>query len=69
MSKSETSKSRSRGISCDMSPEAIARRIDLVSELREFSLFLADAGKASKGTLSEKASKDPAKKEKDGNKK
>ncbi len=38
-------KDRSRGVSCDMSPEAIARRIRIVSELRALSLKLAAAEK------------------------
>ena len=36
-------KSRSRGISRDMSPDAINRRLDIVDELREFALELRDS--------------------------
>lgn len=38
-------KARSRGVSQDMSPEAIARRIDIVSELRDLALSLGQARK------------------------
>ena len=38
-------KARSRGISRDMSPEAIARRIDIISQLRAFSQLLGQAEK------------------------
>jgi hypothetical protein len=38
-------KDKSRGVSCDMSPEAIARRIRIVSELRALSLRLGQAKK------------------------
>lgn len=46
-------KRRSRGQSVDMSPEAIARRIDLVSQLRALSLELKRAGDdaRARGTL------------------
>ena len=36
-------KDLSRGISIDMSPEAVTRRIDIVDELREFAEELANA--------------------------
>ena len=36
-------KSRSRGTSRDMSPDAINRRLDIVDELREFALELRDS--------------------------
>lgn len=36
-------KSRSRGASRDMSPDAINRRLDIVDELREFALELRDS--------------------------
>jgi hypothetical protein len=36
-------KDRSRGISVDMSPEAVARRIDIVDELRELAHELVNA--------------------------
>lgn len=35
-------KSRSRGTSRDMSPDAINRRLDIVDELREFARELGD---------------------------
>ena len=38
-----TLKSRSRGTSRDMSPDAINRRLDIVDELREFALELRDS--------------------------
>ena len=46
-------KRRSRGQSVDMSPEAIAKRIDLVSQLRALSLALKRAGDEARarGTL------------------
>ena len=43
MSQPETDKERSRGVSRDMSPAAIARRLDIVSELRALSQFLGRA--------------------------
>lgn len=36
----EEAKRRSRGISTDMSPQAILRRLEIVSELRNFALEL-----------------------------
>ena len=39
----EEMKMKGRGWSTDMSPEAIARRIDIVSELRTFALWLGTA--------------------------
>lgn len=39
----DTLKSRSRGISQDMSPDAINRRLDIVDELREFAIELRDS--------------------------
>ena len=39
----DTLKSRSRGTSRDMSPDAINRRLDIVDELREFALKLRDS--------------------------
>lgn len=39
----ESLKSRSRGTSRDMSPDAINRRLDIVDELREFTLELRDS--------------------------
>jgi hypothetical protein len=39
----DTLKSRSRGTSRDMSPDAINRRLDIVDELREFALELRDS--------------------------
>ena len=39
----DTLKSRSRGTSQDMSPDAINRRLDIVDELREFALELRDS--------------------------
>ncbi len=39
----QQSKSRSRGVSCDMTPEAILRRLDIVDELRELARELQNA--------------------------
>lgn len=39
----QQSKSRSRGVSCDMTPEAILRRLDIVDELRELARDLQNA--------------------------
>lgn len=39
----EEAKDRSRGRGGDMSPEMIARRLDIVSELREWCALLATA--------------------------
>jgi hypothetical protein len=39
----ESLKSRSRGTSRDMSPDAINRRLDIVDELREFALELRES--------------------------
>lgn len=41
----EEAKRLSRGYSTDMSGEAVARRIDIVSRLRVFTRFLATAEK------------------------
>lgn len=41
--KMQLAKSQSRGVSCDMSPEAILRRLDIVDELRELSKDLQNA--------------------------
>ena len=38
-------KRRSRGISSDMSPEAIRKRLQLTNDLREAARFLAKASK------------------------
>ncbi len=50
--KPEEHKSKSRGISRDMSPEAISRRLDILVELHEVARALANAkriGKAEPG--------------------
>jgi hypothetical protein len=39
----QQAKSQSRGVSCDMSPEAILRRLDIVDELRELAKELQNA--------------------------
>jgi hypothetical protein len=39
----DPTKSKSRGISCDMSPAAIERRLETVDELRELALDLSRA--------------------------
>jgi hypothetical protein len=39
----QQAKSQSRGVSCDMSPEAIPRRLDIVDELRELAKDLKNA--------------------------
>ena len=39
----QQAKSQSRGVSCDMSPEAILRRLDIVDELRELAKDLQNA--------------------------
>lgn len=36
-------KSKSRGITCDMSPSAVERRLEIVDELRELALELGQA--------------------------
>lgn len=38
-----STKSQSRGVSCDMSPDAIMRRLDIVDELRVFARELQEA--------------------------
>ena len=43
MNSAQHDKDRSRGISRDMSPQAIARRLEIVSELREMAQFLGQA--------------------------
>ena len=42
-SRMEWAKSQSRGISCDMSAEAVLRRLDVVDELRELAQELQAA--------------------------
>ncbi len=39
----QIAKTQSRGVSCDMTPEAILRRLDIVDELREFARDLQEA--------------------------
>jgi hypothetical protein len=39
----QQSKLRSRGVNCDMTPEAILRRLDIVDELRELARDLQNA--------------------------
>jgi len=39
----QQAKSQSRGVSCDMSSEAILRRLDIVDELRELAKDLQNA--------------------------
>jgi hypothetical protein len=39
----DLTKSKSRGISCDMSPAAVERRLEIVDELRELALELSRA--------------------------
>jgi len=39
----QQAKSQSRGVSCDMSSEAIMRRLDIVDELRELANDLLNA--------------------------
>jgi hypothetical protein len=39
----DPTKSKSRGISCDMSPAAVERRLETVDELRELALDLSQA--------------------------
>ncbi len=39
----QQSKAQSRGVSCDMSPEAILRRLDIVDELRDLAKDLRNA--------------------------
>lgn len=36
-------KAQSRGASCDMSPDAVARRLEIVDELRELARELQNA--------------------------
>lgn len=43
MRRMDRNKALSRGVSRDMSPKAIERRLDIVSELRAFSQFPATA--------------------------
>lgn len=53
---SETSaKDRSRGISADMSPEAISKRLDVMDELSELAFFLAKGRPAGRVSESEPA--------------
>ena len=39
----QQAKSQSRGVSCDISPKAILRRLDIVDELRELAKDLQNA--------------------------
>jgi hypothetical protein len=39
----QIAKTQSRGVSCDMTPEAILLRLDIVDELREFARELEEA--------------------------
>ena len=39
----QQAKAQSRGVSCDMSPEAVLRRLDIVDELRELAKDLQNA--------------------------
>lgn len=39
----DINKAKSRGISCDMSPSAVERRLEAVDELRELALELSRA--------------------------
>ena len=39
----DPTKSKSRGISCDMSPAAVERRLEMVDELRELAIDLSQA--------------------------
>lgn len=39
----QLAKSQSRGVNCDMSPDAILRRLDIVDELRELAKDLQNA--------------------------
>lgn len=39
----QNAKDRSRGVSCDMSPAAVLRRLDIVDELRELAMELQNA--------------------------
>ena len=58
----ESLKSRSRGTSRDMSPDAINRRLDIVDELREFALELRDStrhGPIEKPVMTAATSNDP----------
>ena len=48
MTKSEKYKNLSRGISRDMSPEAIARRLNILSELYEVAVMFRKRNKTSK---------------------
>ncbi len=41
--RTDSTKSQSRGISCDMSSEAILRRLEIVDELRELAKELQSA--------------------------
>ncbi|MFO0941250.1 MAG: hypothetical protein U0930_10820 [Pirellulales bacterium] len=41
--RTESTKSKSRGISCDMSSDAILRRLEIVDELRELAKELQSA--------------------------
>jgi hypothetical protein len=48
MKRETTDKQHSRGVSRDMSPSAIARRLDVVSQLRSFTQFLGQAKRVEK---------------------
>ncbi len=39
----QNAKSQSRGVSCDMSPDAVLRRLSIVDELRELARELKNA--------------------------
>jgi hypothetical protein len=39
----KTAKEQSRGVSCDMSPDAVASRLEIVDELRELAWELQNA--------------------------
>ncbi len=59
--KPEEHKSKSRGISRDMSPEAISRRLDILVELHEVAQALANAkrvGKAEPRTVQARSLED-----------
>lgn len=48
----EGMKSRSRGISRDMSPQAISKRFDILVELHDVAVFLSDATRIGKAPRS-----------------
>lgn len=53
MKRPDPDKTLSRGIGRDMSPAAIERRLDIVSELRAFTQFLGTARKIGKNANGE----------------